>query len=74
MRDRVSFALPADLNPYEDFSLYEVDSLRVLEILLCVETMAGILFPPPETPMLASFADAFDYFKYCCTYASEFDN
>ena len=65
-------ALPDDVDVREGASLYDdwgVDSLQAFQMIVIVESMAGVLVPPEHIPELFTVGDAYGYF--CTLRAAE---
>lgn len=65
---RVSSLLDVELeypvNPYD--SLYDdwgLDSLQAFQLIIIIESLAGLDIPPDEIPLIYTVQDAFDYYR-----------
>ena len=65
LRHRLSFSIEENITPYDLLAEAGIDSLRVLEMVLCVESLAGVMIPPAEPPLIGRIVDAYDYFLAC---------
>jgi acyl carrier protein len=52
------------INPYTElFSDLGLDSLQGFEMLLIIESLAGVNMPPLEIPEIYTMQDAFTYYR-----------
>jgi acyl carrier protein len=58
-------ALPALLPTTSIFEELEFDSFQALEMILVIESLAGIEYPPIDVPPIFCLADAFAYYQLC---------
>lgn len=45
------------------FDDLDLDSLEALELLVIVESLAGLMVPPEETPLIFTLGDAYNYYQ-----------
>jgi acyl carrier protein len=62
--DRLAIEDPGPLQPFTGmFDDLGIDSFQAFEILIIIETAAGLDVPPPELPELFTLGDAFAYYQ-----------
>jgi acyl carrier protein len=47
-----------------------IDSFHAFEMLIIIETAAGLDVPPPELPAIYTLGDAFEYYQRACALAT----
>ena len=52
------------------FEDLELDSLQAFELIICIESIAGVLVPPEEMPNIWTLGDAYDYYVVAATLAA----
>lgn len=61
---RLGFDDVQDLQPWTGlFDDVGIDSFQAFEMLIIIETAAGLDVPPPELPHILTLGDAFDYYE-----------
>lgn len=65
LRERVTFEVPPNLNPYDNLTELGFDSLHVVEFLAATEEMSGAVQLPSVDVAPTTLADLLDYY-WCC--------
>ena len=63
--------LPVLLPTTSIFDELEFDSFQALEMILVIESLAGIEYPPIDVPPIFIFGDAFAYYQLCVQAAGD---
>jgi acyl carrier protein len=62
--ERLNLEDPPPLQPFTGmFDDLGIDSFQAFEVLIIIETAAGLDVPPPELPEIFTLGDAFEYYR-----------
>jgi acyl carrier protein len=69
--ERLAIEDPGPLRPFTGvFDDLGIDSFQAFEILIIIETAAGLDVPPPDLPEIFTLGDAFAYYESARVLAS----